>query len=62
MENLQLEHTSRQLKLFFVSFMIWVKAMLLCNGNKFSSVPLVQAVRMKETHDYLLGLLQKLRH
>jgi hypothetical protein len=59
MENFQFEHTSGQ---FFVSSMVWVKAELLFNGNRFPSVPLVQAVRMKETHEYLQVLLKKIRY
>jgi hypothetical protein len=63
MENFQFEDTSGQWKLLFVWSMAWVKAAVsLRNGNKFPSVPLVQAVRMKETHVYRQVFLQKIRY
>jgi hypothetical protein len=47
MEELQLEHTSGQWRLFIVSMKISLKAVLLHTGNKFLSVPLAHAVHMK---------------
>ena len=35
------------------------KTLLLHNGNKVNSAPLVKEVNMTETHEYLQGLLQK---
>jgi hypothetical protein len=59
MEELKLEHTSGQWRLFIDSSKVSVKAVLLLNGNKFPSIPLVHAVHMKETYKYLEVLLQK---
>jgi hypothetical protein len=49
MEELQLEHTSGQWRLFIDLSEVILKAVLLHNGKKFPSVPLVQAVHMKES-------------
>ena len=59
MEIFQLEQTSVQWKLFSVSSKVSMKAVLLHNRNKFSSVPVVQEGHMKKTHVYLPVLLQK---
>jgi len=59
MEELKLEHASGQWRLFIDSSKVSVKAVLLLNGNKFPSIPLVHAVHMKETYKYLEVLLQK---
>jgi len=45
--------------LFTVSSKVSFKTTLLHNGNKVTSVPLVKAVNMKETREYLQVLLQK---
>jgi len=59
MEELQLEHTSGQWRLFVDSSKVSLKAVLFLNGNKFPSIPLVHAVHMKETYNNLEVLLQK---
>jgi hypothetical protein len=59
MEELQLEHTSGQWRLFIDLSKVSVKAVLLLNGNKFASIPLVHAIDMKGTYKYLEVLLQK---
>jgi hypothetical protein len=59
MEELQLEHTSGQWRLFIDSSKVSVKTVLLLNGNKLPSIPLVHAVHMKETYKYPEVLLQK---
>jgi len=48
MENLQLEQTSGQWMLFSVLSKVSIKAVLLHNRSKFSSVPVVQAANMKK--------------
>jgi len=53
MEELQLEHTSGQWRLFIDLSKISLKAVLLHNGNKFLSIPLVHAVHVKETYENL---------
>jgi len=60
MEKFQLERTSGQWMLFTVSSKVSLKTMLLHNGNMFTSVPVVQTVRLKEMHNYLQVLLQKI--
>jgi len=62
MEKLQLQQTSGQWMLFTVSSKFSLKIMLLHSGNKVTSVPLVQAVRMTETLEYLHVLLQNIRY
>jgi hypothetical protein len=62
MEGLQLEHTSGQWRLFIESSKVSLKAVLLLNGNTFSSIPLVHAVHTKETYKNLEVLLQKMRY
>jgi hypothetical protein len=53
MEELQLEHTSRQWRFLTDLSMVSLKAVLLHNGNTFLSIPLVHAVHMKEMYEYL---------
>jgi hypothetical protein len=48
MEELQLEHTSGQWRLFIDSSKVSLKAVLLLNGNKFPSIPLIHTVHMKK--------------
>ena len=60
MEKFQLERTSGQWMLFTVSSKVSLRTMLLRNGNMFTSVPVVQTVRLKEMHNYLQVLLQKI--
>ena len=61
MEELQLEnkHTSGQWKLFIDSSKVSLKAVLLDNGNKLNTIPLLRAVHMTETYENLQVLLQK---
>jgi len=61
MEELQLEHTCGQWRLFIDSSKVSLEAMLLHNGNKFPPVPLTHTVHMKETYENLQVLLQKIR-
>ena len=63
MEKFQLEHTSGQhWKLFTVSSKVSFKTMLLHNGNKVTSIPLVKEVNMTETREYFQVLLQEVRY
>jgi hypothetical protein len=62
MEELQLEHTSGQWRLFIDSSKVSLKTVLLLSGNKFPSIPLVHVVHMKETYKNLEVLLQKTRY
>ena len=62
MEELQLVHASGQWRLFIDSSKVGLKAVLLLNGNKFPSIPLVHAVHMKGTHKNLEILPQKMRY
>jgi len=62
MEKFQLEQTSGQWMLFSVSSKFTLKTVLLHNGNKATSVPLVQAVHTTETQKHLQVLLQKIRY
>jgi hypothetical protein len=47
-EELQLEYTSGQWRLFIDSSKVSLKAVLLHNGNLFRSTPTVHAVHMKD--------------
>jgi len=60
MEELQLEHTSGQLRRFIDSFKGSFKAVLFHSGNMFPSITLALAVHMKETFENLQVLLQKI--
>jgi hypothetical protein len=53
MEELQLEHTSGPWRHFTASSKVSLKAVLLHNGNEFPSIPLAQAVHMKEMYKNL---------
>jgi len=59
MEEFQLQHTSGQWMLSVDSSKTSLEAVLLHNGNKFTSVPLAYALHMKETHENVQVLLQK---
>jgi len=61
MEELQLEnkHTSGQWKLFVDSSKVSFKAVLLDNGNKLTTIPLLHAVHVTETYEKLQVMLQK---
>jgi len=59
MEELQLEnkHSSRQWRIFIDPSKVSLKAVLLDNGNKLPTIPLVHAVHMTETYENLQVLL-----
>ena len=57
-EELLLEHTSGQWIGFTDSSEARVKAVLLHNGNKFTLIPLIHAVHVKETYENPHVLLQ----
>jgi len=61
MEDLQLEHTSGQWRLFVDSPKVSLKAALLHNGKKFPSAPLANAVHMKETYEDLHFFVSRAR-
>ena len=54
-EELQLQHAPEQWRLFNHSSVVSLKAVLLHNGNRHSSLPL----HMKETHANIQGLLKR---
>ena len=60
MDKFQLEHTSGQWMLFTVSSNFTMKTMSLHNGNKVTSVPLVQAIHTTQTHEYLQVFFAKI--
>jgi hypothetical protein len=62
MEELRLEQTSGQWRLFIDLSKVSFKAVLLHNVNTFLSISLVHAVHMKEMYEYLQVLLQKIRN
>jgi len=47
MEELQLEHTSRQWRPFIDTSKVNSKTVLLHNGNRFTAIPLAHAVHIK---------------
>jgi len=49
LEELQLEHTYEQWRLFVDSSKVTLKAVLLHKGNKYLAILLAHAVHMKET-------------
>jgi len=59
MEELQLEHTTEQWRVFTDSPKVSLKAVLLHNGNMFPSIQLAHAIHMKETYENLQVVLQK---
>jgi hypothetical protein len=58
-EELQLEHTSEQWRIYFDFSKVRLKTVLFQYGNKFPPIPLAYAVRMAEVHGNLQDLLQK---
>jgi hypothetical protein len=60
MEELQIEHAPEQWRLFVDLSKGGLKAVLRHNGNKFSSIPQVHPVHMKEVCENLQVLLQKM--
>jgi hypothetical protein len=59
MEELQLQPASEQWRFYINSSKFSLKTILLHNGNKNPSIPLVHAVHIKETHVDIQGLLKK---
>jgi hypothetical protein len=57
MEELQLQHAPEQWRLFVDSSEVSLKTVLLHNGHKHPSVPLANAVHMKETYANIQGFL-----
>ena len=62
MEELQLEHTSGQWRIFIDLSEVSLKTVLLHSGKESPSVPLVRAVHMKVTYENLQVLLKKKRY
>jgi len=62
MEEQPLEHTSGQWRIFTDLSEVTLKAVLLHNGKKFTSVPLVHAVHMREAYENFQVLLQRIRY
>ena len=62
MEELPLEHTSGQWRIFTDLSELTLKAVLLHNGKKFPSVPLVHLVHMEERYEDNQVLLQRIRY
>jgi hypothetical protein len=58
--RLQLPHAADQWRLFIDSSKLSLKAVLLHNGNKLPSIPLADAVHMKETYTNIQDLLEKI--
>ena len=59
MEELQLEHTPEQWRLFTNSPKVSLKAVLLHRGNMFPSIPLAHTIHKKERYENHQVLLQK---
>jgi hypothetical protein len=57
-EELWVQRTSDQWRLFIDSSKLSLKAVLLCNGNNLPAVPLAHAVHMQETYTSIQGLLE----
>jgi hypothetical protein len=60
MEALGHQHNTPEWRLFIDSSKASLKAVLLHNGNKYPSVPLVNAVNMKECYENMKLLLEKI--
>jgi len=60
MNALQIKHGPQEWLLFIDSSKLSLKAVLRNNGKQHPSVPVGQAVHMKETYDNLKQLLNKL--
>ena len=60
MENIQLQYTQEEWRLFIDASKVSLKAVLLHNGNKHPSVPLAYAAQMKETYNNIRNLLEKI--
>ena len=57
-----LDYVATKWKLFIDSSTRSLKAVLLHNGNKYSSIPIGHSVQMKETHDKMDQLLSALNY
>ena len=62
MEALGHEFNPDQWRLFIDSSKVSLKVVLLHNGNKFPSVPLVHAASMKVRYESMKLLLQKIKY
>jgi hypothetical protein len=62
MEALGHQHNTPEWRLIVDSLKVSLKAVLLHNGNKYPSVPLAHAVNMKESHENMKLLLEKIHY
>jgi hypothetical protein len=62
MEVLGHEYNPDQWRLFIVSSKMSLKVVLLHNGNRFTSVPLAHAAKMKESYESMKLLLGKIKY
>jgi hypothetical protein len=56
------EYNPDKWRLFIVSTKVSVKVVLLYNGNRFTTVPLVHAANIKESYESLKLLLGKIKY
>ena len=61
-KSMDLDYTNTEWRLFIDSSSRSLKAVLLHNGNKYSSIPIGHSVQMKETHDSIDQLLSALNY
>jgi hypothetical protein len=61
-EALGHQHCTPEWRLFVDSSKVSLKAVLLHNGNKYSSVPFAHAVNMKESYENTNLILEKIRY
>ncbi|GBN02404.1 hypothetical protein AVEN_127726-1 [Araneus ventricosus] len=59
---LGLQHNPQEWRLFIDSSKVSLKAVLLHNGNKYPSIPVGYAVRMKETYETLKHMLSSIEY
>lgn len=62
MSKLNYPYNPMDWRLFIDSSKVSLKAVLLHNGNQFSSVPIAYATEMKETHESMKILLEKIEY
>ncbi|KYM94050.1 hypothetical protein ALC62_15341, partial [Cyphomyrmex costatus] len=62
MSKLNYPYNPMDWRLFIDSSKVSLKAVLLHNGNEFSSVPIAYATEMKETHESMKILLEKIEY
>jgi len=61
-EALGYQHGSTELRLFIDSSKVSFIAVMLCNWNKFPSVPLAHTTNMKESYENMKLLLEKIQY